>query len=405
MYKDYIRLALRNLKKRGVRSWLTLLGIFIGITAVVSLISLGNGLKVAVNSQFGISNTEVLTIQAGGVNSFGPPGTGVVNPLVVRDLENIEKISSIQRVIRRNIPTIKLEYGENLIVGFAMNIPDGEDRKFAYDALDVDAEYGKLLQDGDKNKVVLGYNFGADKMGLGKAVRVGDTVTINGEDFEVQGITAKKGSLIFDNIVHVNEAPLKNLIGYGDNIDVIVAQAKSKEVIEQAKVEIEKSLRKTRNVKVGEEDFSVSTPEAALDTVNGVLGGVQAFIVIIASLSILVGAIGIVNTMTTSVLERRKEIGIMKAIGAKNSDIFIQFFIESGLLGLVGGMVGVILGVCLGVVGTLGINSFIGAETKPQINLFLVLFSLIGSFIIGAVAGIVPAMSAAKERPVEALRS
>jgi putative ABC transport system permease protein len=402
---DYFRLAFRNVKKRGIRSWLTLLGIFIGITAVVSLISLGNGLKLAVNSQFGISSTEVITIQAGGVNAFGPPGTGVVNPLTVDDMDEVKKLSSVKRVIRRNIPTIKLEYNDRLVIGVAMNIPDGEDRKFVYEVLDVKAEFGRLLKDGDVNKVVLGHNFGADKVGLDKPMRSGDKVLINNKSFEVVGITVKKGSFIFDNIVHLNEKPLDDLVNYGDEIDVIVAQAKSKDSIDKTKEDIEKKLRKTRDVKKGEEDFSVSTPEAALSTVNAVLAGVQAFVVIIASLSILVGGLGIVNTMTTSVLERKREIGIMKAIGAKNSDIFIQFFIESGLLGLVGGIVGVILGVALGFLGTQGINGFIGAETQPEISFVLIVASLIGSFFVGAIAGIVPAMRAAKENPVEALRS
>lgn len=404
MLIDYFQLAFRNVKKRGVRSWLTLLGIFIGITAVVSLISLGSGLKLAVNSQFGISNTEIITIQAGGVNAFGPPGSGVVNPLTTVDLEKIGKLSSVKRVIRRNIPTGKLEYNDVLIVGLTMNIPDGENRKFAYEVLGIDAKFGRLLKDGDVNKVVLGYNFYSDKVGLRKSVSVGDKVLINDKQFEVVGITSKKGSLIFDNIVHFNEEPLESLMEYGDNIDLIIVQAKNKETMEKTKQDIEKTLRKSRNVKKGEEDFSVSTPEATLSTVNSILGGVQAFVVIIASLSILVGGLGIVNTMTTSVLERKKEIGIMKSIGAKNSDIFIQFFIESGLLGLVGGIVGIIFGTILGIVGTNGINNFIGAETQLVINFELIFFSLLGSFLIGAIAGIIPAMGAAKENPVEALR-
>ncbi|MBT6182264.1 ABC transporter permease, partial [archaeon] len=341
--KDYFDLAFGNLKHRGVRSWLTLLGIFIGIAAVVSLISLGSGLKLAVNSQFGVSTTEVITVQAGGVTAFGPPGSGAANPLDVDDMEAIEKLASVERVLRRNIPSGSLEFNDHLIFGLMMNIPDGEDRKFAYETLDVEAEFGRLLKDGDVNKVVLGSNFLEDKVGLEKKVKVGDKILLQEKTFEVVGITKKKGSFIFDNIVHVNEKPLEDLMGYGDDVDVIVVQVKNKDLMEKTKADIEKVLRKTRDVKLGEEDFEVSTPEAALETVNGIISGVQAFIVIIASLSILVGALGIVNTMTASVLERKKEIGIMKAIGARNSDVFMQFFIESGLLGLVGGIIGVVV--------------------------------------------------------------
>jgi putative ABC transport system permease protein len=163
-------------------------------------------------------------------------------------------------------------------------------------------------------------------------------------------------------------------------------------------------MRKRRDVDEGEEDFEVSTPDAILETVNSVLGGVKAFIVIIASISILVGALGIVNTMTTSVLERQKEIGIMKAIGGTNFQVFLQFFFESGLLGLVGGLVGVIFGTLISVVGVVGINGFIGADLSPTIDFVLIGGALVGSFIIGAIAGVVPAMNAAKQDPVEALR-
>ena len=402
--KDYFFLALGNLRHRGIRSWLTLIGIFIGIMAVVSLISLGSGLKLAVNSQFGVSTTEVITVRAGGVAFAGAPGAGVVNPLTVKDIEEIEKLASVERVIRRNIPTGKLEFNDKAIFGLVINLPDGDDRKFAYDVLEIEAESGRLLKDGDTNKIVLGNNFYVNKIGLDKIVKVGDKVLIQNKSFKVVGVTKKKGSFIFDNIIHMNAAPLKDLMDYGDDVDLIIVKVNDKNLMDKTKEDIEKVLRKTRDVKIGEEDFDVSTPESALETVNGILGGVQAFIILIASISILVGALGIVNTMTTSVLERKKEIGIMKAVGAKNSDIFAQFFIESGLLGLVGGVVGVIFGVAIGFFGTQGINNFIGSEVTPEISVPLILLSLVGSFMVGAIAGIVPAMRAANENPVEALR-
>jgi len=197
---------------------------------------------------------------------------------------------------------------------------------------------------------------------------------------------------------------LDNLFDYGDEVDIIGVKVKDPDLMDRAKEEIERLLRQRRDVKEGEEDFEVSTPDALLETVNSVLGAVQAFIIIIASISILVGALGIVNTMTTSVLERRKEIGIMKAIGATNFQIFLQFFFESGLLGFVGGLVGIVLGTLISVAGIIGINSFIGSELSPTIDFILIGGALIGSFIVGAVAGIVPAMQAAKQNPVEALR-
>ena len=404
MNLDYLILALKNLKHRGIRSWLTLLGIFIGVTAVVALIGLGSGLEAAVGAQFGISSTEVITVQAGGVNAFGAPGSGAVNKLTTDDAEEIEKLSSVEMAIPRNIETIRVEYNDKLSIMSALSIPYGEQKKRGWEVMDLEAEKGRLLQDSDLKKVVLGNSFSKDSNGFDKIIETGDKILINGEKFEVVGILKKKGSLIFDNVVFVNNDVLEDLTGYGDEVDLIAVVIKNPELMDKAAEDITKLLRKQRDVKEGEEDFEVSTPEAMMETVNSILGGVQAFIIIIASISILVGAIGIVNTMTTSVLERKKEIGIMKAIGATNFQVFLQFFFESGMLGLMGGIIGAILGTLISIGGVAGINNFIGSELSPVIDFWLIGGALVGSFSIGALAGIIPAMNASKQNPVEALR-
>jgi len=403
MIEDYFNIAFKNLKHRGVRSWLTLLGIFIGITAVVSLISLGNGLQIAISSQFGLSETELISVQAGGLN-FGPPGSFVADPLTMDDLEAIERLSSVKQAVRRNLEAGKLEYNDKVIFGYSINVQDGEDRDFLYAQLGIDTLLGRLLKDGDSGKVVLGYNFYVDKVGLEKSVRVGDKVLIQGERFEVVGILEKEGSFIYDNIVLLNDREMQKLFDYGDEVDIIGVQARDKNDLKGTKEDIEKLLRERRDVKEGREDFQVSTPDASLDQVNSILNGVKIFIAIVASISILIGAIGIINTMTTSVLERRKEIGIMKAIGARNEDIFFQFFIESSLLGLIGGIAGALFGTLLGFIGTMSINAWIGTAVSPVISFSLIFFSLLGSFILGGLAGISPAMKAARQNPVEALR-
>lgn len=405
MIQDYVALAYKNLKRRGLRSYLTLLGIFIGIAVVVSLISLGDGLRAAVNAQFNVGSVEVLSVQAGGLSAYGPPGTGVVKPLTLEDSDAIEKINNVVKSIPRNIETLKMEFNDKSNIAFAASLPKGIDRKLIYETLDLKVELGQNLKDSDSKKIVLGNDFlNKDTNGFGKALKVDDKVLLNGKEFRVAGILEKKGSFILDKAILIDDSDLRDLVNIGDVVDIIAVRVTSKDAMAQVKTDIEKLLRKRRNVKEGEEDFQVSTPQAALASVNQILLGVQIFIVIIALISIIVGAIGIVNTMTTSVLERRKEIGIMKAIGARNSDIFYQFFIEAGLLGLIGGVLGVATGALLGYIGTLGINSFIGATIKPNINYLLIIFALVDSFMIGAIAGIAPAMKAAKQRPVDALR-
>ena len=406
MISDFFSLAIKNLRHRGLRSWLTLLGIFIGVTAVVSLISLGNGLQMAVASQLGVSSNELITIQAGGLSGYGPPGSNVVDPLTQDDVDAIENLASVENAVKRNIDSGMIEFNDNVMFRYVGSIPlNKKDRDLIYTQLDMEIFSGRQLKAEDSGKVLLGYNyFDKPEEWGGKLITPGKTISVNGKNFQVVGIIDKLGSIIMDNVVVMNEDDMDDIFGFGEDADIIVAEPKNSDKLQKTKEDIEKLLRKRRGVKEGEEDFEVSTPEAALSTVNSILGGVQAFIAIVALISVFIGAVGIVNTMTTSVLERRKEIGIMKSVGAKNSHIFLQFFVESSLLGLVGGIVGAIFGTLLGFLGTLGINSFLGTELMPDINFILIFFTLLGSFLIGGIAGIVPAMQAAKQNPVEALR-
>ena len=404
--KDYFVLAFKNLKRRGVRSWLTLLGILIGIAAVVSLISLGNGLKDTVNSQFNLGATEVITVRAGGISGFGPPGSSVSEPLRIDDAKALEKISSVDLSIPRLIETAGVSFNDKTIFDILSSIPDDKkQRDFLYKSFELKTISGRLLEEGDKNKILLGNDLSLrDKNGFDKKVKTGDKLKIKDEHFEVVGILERKGTFIFDGVIFMSEDKIRKLNKIEDKADFILVKVKNKDLMDNAKTEIEKILRDRRNVKKGEENFEVSTPESTLESVNQILTGIQVFIVIIASMSIIVGVIGISNTMATSVIERRKEIGIMKSIGARNENIFYQFLIEAGLLGFVGGFIGVALGIGIGYLGTSIMNNFLGISTHPNFNFSLIFFSLFGSFIIGAISGIIPAMNAARQNPVDSLR-
>lgn len=402
--RDYFVLALKNLKHRGIRSWLTLLGIVIGVAVVVSLVFLGNGLKLAVMNQFGMSSSEMISVQAGGLNSYGPPGSGVTNPLMMSDLEEISILPSVKRVIRRNIGSAQMEFEKARMVAYTTNIPL-EERRFMFEFLQLEMENGRFFEGGDTQKAVLGYNFFVGKSALGdKEIMAGDSILLNGERFEIIGITSRTGSFITDNVVYLIDEDMKDLFDYGDEVDVIAVQPESKERIEQTKIDIEKILRRTRDVKIGNEDFEVSTPEASLAMINDIITGVQIFIIIVACISIVVGIVGIINTMTTSVLERKRDIGIMKAVGAKNSQIFLQFFIESGMLGLIGGIVGVLFGIFIGWAGITALGSFLATDISLEIDWIVIISVFVGSFLIGGIAGISPALKAAWQNPVEALR-
>ena len=404
MIKDYFIFSIKNLRNRKLRSWLTMIGIIIGITAVVSLISMGQGLKTAISLQFGDLGTDKLAVQASG--GFGPPGTAVVKPLTKDNLEKVKKVSGVKIAAGRLIRPAKIEHDNHATFSYVGSMPDREARKLIQEAQNLEAESGRLLKDSDKGKVMLGSNLGKEDAGLGKQVVVGSKILIEGKEFEVAGILKKLGSFILDNVVFMNEDDLREALNVPkDDYDVIVIQVQQNEDIAAVQQRVEKVMRNERNVKEGEEDFSVQTPQALLGQVTSTLFAVQLFVYIIAGISIIVGGIGIMNTMFTSVLERTKEIGIMKSIGARNSSVFSLFFIESGLIGSIGGIIGAVFGVLMALgLAYIG-KSLLGSDLiRAEISPWLVIGSILGSFALGSLFGILPAIKAAKLNPVDALR-
>lgn len=403
MIVDYLKLAVGNLTRRKLRSWLTLIGIFIGIAAVVSLIGLGEGLRNAISSQFSMLGTDVITVQASGVQ-YGPPGSGAVNPLK-KDYENkIQNVNGVKLVISRIVETGKAEFNERISIVYIGSMPDGEKRKEIEGRLNLKAAEGRLLKDGEKGKIFLGNDFKKTDA-FGKAVRAGNKIIIQGKAFEVAGIGKKTGSFAADMALLMNDDDLRQLYDNQDDVSMIIIKVEKGADMNAVKEDIEKVLRKERNVDKGEEDFTVELSVNAIKTLESTLFAVQLFVYIIAGISLVVGGIGIMNTMFTAVVERTKEIGILKSIGAKNSDVFLIFLVESGLLGFVGGLIGVIIGVTL----AKGL-AFIGAVylssdlIRATISWWLVTGALLFSFLVGCIAGITPAVRASSLHPVDALR-
>lgn len=404
MLKDYFNFVFNNLKSRRLRSWLTMIGIFIGIASVISLIGLGEGLRMAITSQFGFLGTDVLSVQASGLAAAGPPGTGVATPLTDDLAEKIEKVPGVEAAFNRYIESGTLEFNDEQGIGMAMSMPHGDNRKTMERMLNVKVVEGRLLKDVDKRKVLLGYNF-REEDSLGGGIHAGDRVLISDNPYEVVGIMEKKGSFLFDNIVIINEETLLDDFGDDGEVNIIAVKVKNEKNIDKVKENIEKLLRKERDVREGEEDFSVDSPQALLESLNSALFAINLFVIIIASISLVVGGIGIMNTMYTSVLERTKEIGILKSIGARNSMIFQIFFIESGLLGLVGGLVGIILGLILAYGFAAAGRAVLGVDLiQAHVSVFWIIFALVFSFMVGCGAGLVPAYQASQKNPVDALR-
>jgi len=405
MIKDYFTLAFSNLKHRGLRSWLTILGVFIGIAAVVSLISMGQGLEAAVTGQFGTLSVDKLTIQNKG-SGFGPPGSTVAQKLTQHDVDVIKGLNGVDLVIPRLIRVSKIEYNKVADFGYLADIPN--DKKMSeviYNSFNSKVAEGKLLEPGDNGKVLLGNDY-LTNQNFDKPIKTGSRIKINGKDFEVIGILEKSSSFTINSVILMLHDDMKNTLNTGNEYDLIVAQVKNPKNIDITAQEIESKLRQDRHEKVGGESFTVQTPLQALGSVKTILNVINFVVIGIAAISLLVGGIGIANTMYTSVVERKKEIGVMKAIGAKNKDILLIFLIESGLLGLVGGIAGATAGISGAFIISkiagifLGENLFVISISWP-----LIFGAISFAFLVGVLSGILPASQASKTQVVNALRS
>ncbi len=405
MIKDFFRLALRNIRHRGIRSWLTMLGIFIGIAAVVALISLGQALQTSISSQFATLGPDKLLIQ-NAETGFGPPGSTAIKKLNENDLKIIQSIKNIDSAVPRLVRVIKVEYNNEVSFQFAVSIPmDNEQINEIYESNNMEAETGRTLRFDDRKEIILGSDFGKGNF-MGKKIEVGTNLIIQDDKFEVVGLLKETGTFQVNAAVFLMEDDMKEILNIGDEIDLIAVKVTDKKFTEEVAEEIKRKLRDDRNLKTGEEDFSVETPAQSIASINTILRMVNLVVVGIAAISLIIGGIGIANTMYASIIERRKEIGIMKAIGARNSDVLKIFLIESGLLGLVGGIVGSIIGLAFAF-----IVSGVAKAVLPAISLTIqiswpvILGSIAFSFVIGVISGTVPAWQASRLKPVEALRS
>jgi putative ABC transport system permease protein len=241
---------------------------------------------------------------------------------------------------------------------------------------------------------------------FGKPLRVGKKVIIQGEEFEVIGFLKKASTFTLNGIIIMPDEDLRDILDIGDEFDILVVQVKDMDKLSGVKDILEKKIRRDRDLDEGEDDFSIQTPQQGIQTINTILDTINLVIAGIAAISLLVGGIGITNTMYTSVVERIREIGIMKSVGARNSDILTLFLAESALLGLVGGIIGVIIGLALAYAAASGISAaFGGLDFSISLNAPFLIFAALFSVFVGMISGVFPALQASKLNPVDALRS
>jgi len=404
MILDLFRLAINNLVHRSLRSELTILGILIGIAAVVSLISVGQGLQNSINQQFEALGSNVITISPGTSFLSGPPGSDTgAPPITEDDLKVIKSSRGVKDASGYILKLGKVTFDDQVRYMYVIGIAQDKVSQQLFQSSGFKIKAGRDLKVGDKNVVIAGYNLGYGDV-FSRQVKIRDKIMVGTTEFKVVGIADKIGSPTDDSALTMPIDTARIVFNESTAFALIYAEIQDGFTADEVAATVEKNLRKSRNVKAGEEDFTVSTPQQLSETVQSVFGVIQGFLIGIAAISLLVGGVGIMNSMYTSVLERTKDIGIMKAIGARNEHVLMLFLFESGMLGLIGGIFGVIIGLGM----ALGVQ-FVAAQAgygilQASLSLELIGGALLFSFVVGAVSGALPARRAAQLNPVDALR-
>jgi len=401
MIKDYFKLAIRNIRKRKLRSWLTLIGIFVSVAVIFILISLSLGLQGAIEEQFRQLGTDKFFIQPKGM--AGAPGAGGAVSFSLEDVRVVEKVQGVKSVSYMVAGNAKVEFDDKTRYFMVAGI-DSEGLNLYMESGTMSILEGKSIDDSSSGKIIVGWDYKYNKV-FDKPVEAGDKLILNGKEFKVNGIIERIGNPQDDKNIIMTIEDFKLLFNSGDRVDYIIVQIEEGEDIKEVAQKVEDKLKKFRDVDDKTIDFTISTPEELLQSFGTILTVITAFLLSVAGISLIVGAIGIANTMYTSVLERTQEIGVMKAIGAKNSDILLIFVIESGLIGMVGGIMGVILGIIVSkIVEFIAIYQIGTNLLKAAIPIYLVVGCILFAFVIGAFSGFLPARQASKIKVVDALR-
>jgi putative ABC transport system permease protein len=399
---EFFKIAITNLGHRKFRAYLTMIGIFIGITAVVAIISLGQGLQVAIQEQFEEMGTDKIYIQPG-TSALGGSTAVIMDE---SDLRVIERTSGVIDVTGMAYKNARIQVKDEEVFGLVIGI-DYEKSDLWNQLQAQNIEQGRLIQKGETTKAFAGFDFMQDKRIVDRALQLGSKVTVNGQSFDIVGFQEDFGNSGDNQQLQITAEAYERIFGerVEDEYAMIVAKIDTADDPNAIADRVEKALRSHRDVDEGDEDFTLQTAEEFLDSFNDVLGIVNVVIVGIAAISLVIGGIGIMNTMYTAVVERTQEIGIMKAIGARNGDILSIFLIESGLLGFVGGLVGVVIGLAISKLVEVGGEIAFGSPyLKAWWSWELIAAALAFSFLVGAFSGLAPAYQASKQQPVESLR-
>ena len=390
-----IRSAIVDFKRNKIRTFLTSLGIMIGVLSVVMLIALGLGLRNYIEQQFESLGSNLLFVmpmslsgEEGLSGSFGGMVGGI--QFDERDVTNLKRISNIEYTVPVFMKSSTIEAEGEKERGYIMGI--NED---VFKVLNLEPEDGELLTKTDiqrKSKnVVLGFTI-AENLFENPSKAIGKTIRFNNQRFKVVGVIKKKGDPEMDTSVYMSYKTTFGSLNPNKTFFTIYLGVESEEDIPTVKREAEEVLLR----RYEDEEFSVSEQAEILSMVNTIFSVINSVLIAIGSISLIVGGIGIMNIMYASVTERTKEVGIRRAVGATEQDILKQFLTESVLLSVFGGALGLLFATLI----VLGIRVFFPAA----INLLSVVIAFVVSSAIGIFFGVFPARKAAKLSPIEAIR-
>jgi len=402
--KESVKYSLNNIKKSKARSILTILSIFVGIATIFIFVSYGWGLYDYIDEFTSSSSADKLLIQPKG--GFGVPGLDDTFPLLDSDVRAIKSTPGVYEVtgVHMGIGEVVQDDSKKYVFIAAYD----PDLPMIMELSDIEVIEGRALRGGDSGKVTLGYNYMLKNKIFPKAYALNSKINVQGFDLRIVGFYEKVGNAQDDSNIYITNDFADSILKEADSDEelsyaMILARA-DKDNVDEVAERVEKKLRQHRDLDEGKEDFSVQSYAELLESFTVVLDIIIGFIILIALISVVVSAVNTANTMITSVLERFKEIGVLKSIGARNSEIFKIFLFESGFLGFVAGCIGVLVGwgganFAANILDNAGYG-FLSPHYSWTLFTILILFAT----LTGAVSGMIPAWRASKINAVDALR-